>query len=404
MRRSHRLAFPLFFLCPAAAALASDVELIKENGQWIQRDSMGGNYVVNPDVISLRWRAPIETQDQLITHLNTEQNPLVESVSLLNTLRTNRLGISDLQLAEGQDPVEMVAALEATGLFEFVTVNTFGEWIGVPNDAQYPNQYALNNTGQTGGSSGADIGAEDMWDIETGDPSVRIAVLDSGTDIFHPDLAPNRWEKLADPINGVDDDANGFIDDFYGWDFGDGDNDVVSSSFHGTFVAGIVAARTDNGIGISGVAGGFGANDGCTIMPVPVGSSFPDGSILDDAILYAADEGARIITLSLSVGPSAAIDAAVTSATIGSGVWINNASGNSGGSNNVGYPAYLPEITAVGSTNDNGAVSGFSSGGPQVFICAPGEEVLSTNLGNGYGISSGTSFASPHIAGIVGLM
>ncbi|MFT7676606.1 MAG: subtilisin family serine protease [Planctomycetota bacterium] len=404
MSRSARICVFALLLSPAAFAQQAEGGLYKEEGQWLQRNADGQTYLVDTEVISLRWRAPIVSLEQLGLHLTAEGSPLAQLVADLSVLRTNRLGISDLHLDAGQDPVQMTRALEATGLFRFVTVNTQGRWVETPDDPLYPQQYALNNTGQGGGTVGADIGAEAAWDIQTGDPSVLIAVLDSGTDIFHPDLAPNRYENLADPINGVDDDGNGFIDDFYGWDFDGNDNDVVTSTSHGTLVAGVVAARTDNGIGVAGVAGGIGANNGCTIIPCPVGAAAPNGAVLDDAIIYAADKGVRIITLSLSVGSSPAIDAAVDYAVNGNGVWINAASGNSGGTNNVGYPARLADIVAIGSTGNTGLVSGFSSGGPQVWVCAPGENILSTNLGNGYTAASGTSFSSPCIAGIAGLM
>ena len=404
MSRLSSLLLPLLPLVSIAGSQAVGAELSQQDGQWFESDAAGRRFAVNPHVISVRWKAPIQDLAQLVARLRSDANSLADSVETLSVLRTNRLGIADLQLTEGQDPVELARALAATGLLEFATTNTFGEWVNHPNDSSYGTQWALNNTGQSGGTPGADIGAEAAWDIQTGDASVIIAVLDSGTDVFHPDLVANRYENPGDPINGLDDDNNGFVDDYYGWDFGSGNNDVTSNSYHGTFVAGVLGARTDNALGMAGVAGGFGAQNGCTYIPCPVGESFPDGAVLDDAIIYAADQGALVITMSLTVGASAAIDAAVDYAVNVKGVFINCAAGNSGGTNSVGYPATLADVVAVASSNRFDAVSGFSSGGPQVWISAPGEDIYSTTLGNSYTTSSGTSFSSPHIAAIAGLM
>ena len=177
------------------------------------------------------------------------------------------------------------------------------------------------------------------------------------------------------------------------------DNDPNGSFTHGTWVAGVVAAQGGNGIGIAGLAGGATDGQGCSIMPLNVGSFAPNGAVLDDAILYAADNGAKVITMSLGVATSAAIDAAIAAADA-AGVFVDCSAGNGGG---VSYPATLPQVMAVGGTdhNDNW---GFFSTGSQIECAAPGSNVYMTELGSTYGTASGTSFSSPHVAALAGLL
>ncbi|MEO1589646.1 MAG: S8 family serine peptidase, partial [Bacteroidota bacterium] len=147
----------------------------------------------------------------------------------------------------------------------------------LPNDPMLEDQWFHNNQGQSGGTLGKDIAMNQAWDVETGDQGIVVGVLDSGIDWKHPDLIDNIWQNLAedadgdgvvlvwngsswifdpDDENGIDDDGNGYVDDFIGWDFVNGDNNPMDDheSGHGTHVAGLIAASGNNGIGISGVA------------------------------------------------------------------------------------------------------------------------------------------------------
>ena len=260
----------------------------------------------------------------------------------------------------------------------------------------------MENTGQTGGTAGADVSALEAWEIEDGDPSIVVAIVDSGTDWNHPDLANAMWDNTDETINGSDDDGNGFVDDVRGWDFDSGDNDPTGLFFHGTGVASCVGASSGNGIGIAALAGGACDGAGCSLMNLNVGSFAPNSSVLDDAILYAAENGAQVITMSLTVPQSAAIDAAIDFAHDTAGSFIDCAAGNNGFS--VTYPANHPSIMAIASSNDNDDQSSFSNPGPEVEVAAPGEDILMADLGNGYLFSSGTSFAAPHVAALAGLI
>jgi serine protease len=391
----HTLPLLLTGLLAASPLLSAQTTgtFVQDADGWLSMQD-GRSYRVDPAVISAEFVAPVADLQQVL-------NGLDGAAAGLTVVRSNRLGTVDLALPQGADPLQVTAALVASGTVRFAEVNTIGEYNATPNDPQFSSLWHLNNVGQTGGSSDADVDAPEAWDLEDGDASVIVAVLDSGTDYNHPDLAAAIWNNSGEVNNGVDSDGNGFIDDTIGWDFDGNDNDPNGSFYHGTAVAGVVGAVGNNGTNIVGLAGGGADGVGCSIMPLNVGSFSPNGAVLDDAIVYAADNGARVITMSLNVGTTTAINNAITYAH-GLGVFIDCASGNSGPS--VTYPANLPLVMAVASTNHFDAKSSFSNPGPEVEIAAPGENILMTNLGGGTITQSGTSFAAPHVAALAALM
>ncbi|TAK50572.1 MAG: T9SS type A sorting domain-containing protein [Saprospiraceae bacterium] len=249
-----------------------------------------------------------------------------------------------------------------------------------------------------------------------GSNRVVVAILDSGTDWTHEDIGmgpdayqnvflnpgEDAWADPNDPAsgNGIDDDGNGLVDDWKGWDFVNNNNDSRGPFFHGTHVAGIVSAKSNNNLGMASVAGGNNS-PGAQLLLVGVGDNAPSGNILDDAILYAANTGASIIQLSLTVGQTADIDAAIAAANA-QGVLIVCAAGNSNGP--VGYPARNPAVVAVGGTNQNDGKAGFASFGVDLDISAPAVDILSTQPGDAYNTSSGTSFAAPQVSAAAALL
>ncbi|MCG3157324.1 MAG: hypothetical protein DKINENOH_03956 [bacterium] len=268
-----------------------------------------------------------------------------------------------------------------------------------PNDPQYPSQWHYNNTGQTGGTPDADIDAPEAWDTETGDPSVIVSDLDTGQDLDHPDLAANIWVNPGEiPGNNVDDDANGYIDDVNGWDFSSNDNNPDDYDGHGTHTAGTVAAVTNNGLGVAGVA--FDSK----IMPCKI---FPNAfdDVIANAFTYGADNGSFVSTNSWGGGAqSNLIEDAIDYFLATTNGVVVFAAGNSNSSDPaIGYPGSYPPVIAVAATDHNDVKASFSNYGTWVDISAPGVNVLSTLIG-GYGYLNGTSMACPHVAGVAALV
>ncbi|HMJ35770.1 MAG TPA: S8 family peptidase [Baekduia sp.] len=250
----------------------------------------------------------------------------------------------------------------------------------------------------------AAMGAASAWRQTVG-ADVTVAIVDSGIDLGHPDLAPNLWTNPGEiPGNGADDDGNGYVDDVHGFDFVGGDGDPQDANGHGTHVAGIAAARGGNGIGGSGVAWR------ARLMAVRVLDADASGTTtaVAQGIHYAVDNGARIVNLSLA-GPSATTDLedAIRYAQQ-RGVLIVVATGNAGAdlAGAPTYPAAYPEdnVLGVAATDSAGGLSAVSDYGPGADVAAPGEQILSTALGGEYEWRTGTSMAAPHIAGALVLL
>ena len=274
---------------------------------------------------------------------------------------------------------------------------------GTPSEGVAP----LTDVAYFGGSNEwglNDIGAPEAWAAGYTGEGVTVAVVDTGVDLDHPDLYGNLFVNEGEiPGNGIDDDANGYIDDVNGFDFADYDADPNDVHGHGTHVAGTIAAL-DNGFGATGVA------PDATILPVKVLGDNGSGSSTSVAagIRYAADLGADIINLSLGGGYSSQIESAINYArSLGS--LVVAASGNEY-SSVPGFPAQFSasydNALSVGAYDSAGNKAAFSNGvgsSNAVQVDAPGVGVFSTYVGGGYATMSGTSMATPHVAGLAAL-
>ena len=282
----------------------------------------------------------------------------------------------------------------------------------LPNDPSLGSLWGLRNVGQSGGVLAADIRAETAWNTTTGSRSVVVAVIDTGVDYRHTDLAANIWTNPREvPGDGVDNDGNGFVDDVRGFDFANGDGDPMDDNGHGTHVAGTIGALGNNGVGVSGV------NWQVSIMPLKFLNASGSGSSSNAiaAINYATrmrrDFGVNIVATNNSWGGAGfspllrdAIDAGGRA-----GILFVAAAGNSGANIDVApqYPAAYPGasvITVAATTRDN-TLAGFSNYGlTNVDVAAPGAGIYSTVPGNAYATYSGTSMAAPHVTGTAALL
>jgi subtilisin-like proprotein convertase family protein len=293
----------------------------------------------------------------------------------------------------------------------------------IPNDPLFTGQWGSLNTGQpilgVMGVLGADTSATRAWDTTIGSENVIIADIDTGMDIHHPDLATNVWRNPGEiPNNGVDDDHNGVIDDWQGYDFGDGDPDVSDDLVgHGTWTSGVIGAVGNNGIGVAGV------DWTASILPLKVADQF--GRLSIEAVIQSHDYLTNLITTFHynivasnnsygTFGPAITIFNAAEEAAIqrftNTGATFVASAGNSANNNDAVFTTFPasyqnPEIIAVAATDNRDNMAGFSSYGlTTVDLGAPGVDVLSTAVGGGYDFVSGTSFSGPYTAGAVGLL
>ncbi|MCC7232411.1 MAG: S8 family peptidase [Bacteroidia bacterium] len=299
--------------------------------------------------------------------------------------------IYQMDLAPSADLKKAIHELMATGLFEYVEP-LYVQWMDyTPNDPLLSAQYHLTK-----------INAFNAWDVLHGDTNVVIGIVDSGTDWDHPDLEANIKYNYADPINGLDDDSDGFVDNYRGWDVSENTNDpMVVASDHGSHVSGCAAAVTDNNTGVA--SPGF----LCRFLPVKSTHNTSVSTIDNgyDGIVYAADHGVDIINCSWgrTGGPSQFEQDVIDYATYDKDVLVIAAAGNDGIDEDH-YPSSYAGVISVASTGVNDAKSGFSNYGYKIDVCAPGDNIYSTIYNDDYIGSSGTSMSSPIAAGCAAMI
>ncbi|HTE54307.1 MAG TPA: S8 family serine peptidase [Kofleriaceae bacterium] len=316
-----------------------------------------------------------------------------------------------VRLDKNSDVDAAIAQLRQDPEIAYAERNYIVHALATPNDPRFPELYGMNNTGQTGGVVDADIDAVEAWDNSVGSSDIVVAVVDTGVDYNHEDLAANMWVNPAEiPGNGVDDDANGVIDDVHGFNAITGSGDPLDDHDHGSHCSGTIGGVGNNGIGVTGV------NWEVNIMALKFLDAGGSGT-LEDAI-SAIDYGVaqrnagvnlRVMSNSWSGGGfSQGLLDAITSAS-DAGILFVAAAGNASNDNDVTptFPASYeaPNVVAVAATDANDQLADFSSfGATSVDLGAPGVDVLSTTRNNTYQLFSGTSMATPHVAGVAALV
>jgi len=281
----------------------------------------------------------------------------------------------------------------------------FGDLWGLINKGNNEPAGSRGNSSATG-TAGSDINAVNAWKITKGSRAVKIAVIDTGVDYNHPDLKNNMWTNLAEKNGkpGVDDDGNGYVDDIHGYDFANNDGDPMDGNGHGTHCAGTIAAEHDNGVGIAGVM--------AEASIVGVKFLTDEGSGSTAAAIKAVDYATKINVDIMSNswgggGSSQALKESIERAR-DAGIVFTAAAGNSATDNNTQphYPSNydVENVISVAAHNYNDELAYFSCyGSKTVHVSAPGRNILSTTPNNSYDVFSGTSMATPHVSGVIGL-
>ena len=306
-------------------------------------------------------------ENVVIAKLKAGKKRVKDSIKIISS---HSSGVLEIAVPDSIAVEEYRNILEKTGEFEYVEFDTYIKSCMSPNDPNYSNQWGLNH-----------IDVDKAWEFTTGSPSVKIAVIDEdGFQLDHPDLYyGNDTYSNINVSEGLD-----YIDD-------------PITDNHGTMVAGIISAKTNNGIGIAGIAGGNHC-EGSKIIPYRAKRSYDCALAVHDAV----NKGAKVINMSFQCNQSQFFDDNLDEA-YNSGVTLVCSSGKTGDSIIV-YPASHEHTIAVGAINSSNDLIVGSNYGNGLDLVAPGSGIRSTSLNNGYNYGNGTSFAAPHVSGVVALM
>lgn len=276
--------------------------------------------------------------------------------------------------------------LMASGWAVYVEPKVMPTLTFTPNDPSLLMQYHLSS-----------VRALTAWDVETGDTAITVGITDTGIELGHTDLSGAIQYNYSDPMDGLDNDGDGYVDNRYGWDLGNNDNnpspDPCQTCNHGVHVSGIAGAETNNNVGIAGV--GF----ACRLLPVKIMNSAGELNMAYEGIVYAADHNCKVINCSWGSPSGGQFGQDIVDyAVLEKGCLVVAAAGNSA-IDSPFYPAAYAHVLSVCASNSSDVKWSQSNYGRYVDLAAPGEGIYSTWISNGYTSSSGTSMASPVVAG-----
>ncbi|MDZ7832999.1 MAG: S8 family peptidase [Desulfobacterales bacterium] len=338
-----------------------------------------GEFIEDPEPKNYAPRELLVKYKTLVNDETTTEEKYRRNYGIVPIKKFRSIGVQHVKLPEDL-PVEAALKIyEQDPAVEYAEPNYIRKIDATTPDDLDNRLWGLHNTGQnvngTGGTADADIDAPEAWDLCTGSNDVVVAVIDTGVDYNHPDLAENTWTNPSESENGIDDDGNGYVDDVMGWDWVDDDNNPMDYNNHGTHCAGTIAAKGNNSEGITGVC--WTAN----IMPLRSHSTLGAGSDADiiSAIQYACSNNADIINIS-SGGES--YSQSYKDAICESSALVVCSAGNSGKDNDSAphYPSNYecPNIISVAATDQNDELASFSNfGATTVDVAAPGVNIYS---------------------------
>jgi len=393
-------------------------ELHAASGQQGGRKATNWQYA--PGRIIVKFKAGVknlpnnaQAQALMSAHNVYSAQPLFENVKPRAAAISERIGLNRifiLQVAESTDLERLAESFRRNPAVEYAEPDYIVPATVVPNDTRFSQQQHLPQ-----------IKAPEAWDVVKGNSDVIVAIIDTGTDWNHPDLADNIWTNPNEIAgDGIDNDNNGFIDDIRGWDFVDNgtnvaagedgdnpDNDPMDFNGHGTHTAGLAGAVTDNGTGVAAISWNV------TVMPLRIGWHTTSGngvgfsSTMSQAFVYAADNGARIANLSFE-NSSPVFEGAYYAFLNDVVVVVSAGNGNSAPSSTLPNASFALSVAAL---DDRDRKASYSSFGEVVKVAAPGGDqpgnragLLSTVFNDGYASFSGTSMSSPLTAGLAALV
>jgi serine protease len=389
-----------FIICSFSVAFASDDPHLQKHPFKMPAGVTSRDYL--PGKIIIKFK---EGSSQNLSIRNSRIFTLksaAERLSSLNKLSKDDSGLDRIFEVNfsGKKPIETVInELLLNEQVEYAEPSYIYYSRFTPNDTFFASRQAYLNQ----------VKATQAWDFIKSSSNVVIGIVDSGSDLEHPDLAANIYINPADPVNGIDDDHDGYIDNNRGWDFvglsaasikEDNNPDVTSDSTdHGVHVSGIASAVSDNGIGVSSIA--FNAK----LLIVKVGADNDPRSIFRgyEGIKYAADHGAQIINCSWGGPGGGSYGSDIINYAINKGCLIVAAAGNDN-RDLPDYPASYNGVFSVTSVGSNDQKSSFSNYGPTVDISAPGSSIYSTENNGTYGLRSGSSMSTPLVASAAALV